>query len=119
MPSVNEDLLDEAIQHQIDVQQMIASIVDDLKGTLSNGDDQILEEVLTQEASINDARSTKQWSAMLAALLFSIKVANRDAHAAMNFDFNNYIRDFVRYEADFQVNMLEETVKNVKKIIPE
>ena len=110
MPSVNEDILDAAIQHQIDVQQMIASTVTDLQGTLDDGNEQILEELLTEDAAINDARSTKEWRVLLAGLLAAIMVANRDANAAMNVDFRSYLSDYINYEADFQVSMLEDIV---------
>src|ERR1035437_9166224 len=110
MPSVNEDILDAAIQHQIEVQQMIASTVSDLQGTLDDGNEQILEELLDQDAQINEARSTKQWSLLLAGLLAAVQVANGDANAAMNVDFRSYLSDYINYEADFQVSMLADIV---------
>lgn len=110
MPSVNEDILDAAIQHQIEVQQMIASTVTELQGILDDGNQQILEELLDQDAQINEARDTKQWALLLAGLLAAVQVANGDANAAMNVDFRSYLSDYINYEADWQVSMLADIV---------
>jgi hypothetical protein len=89
---------------------MIASAVSDLQGTLNDGNEQILEELLAQDAQINEARSTKQWAFLLSGLLLAVKVANGDANAAMNVDFRSYLSDYINYEADFQVGMLADIV---------
>jgi SPP1 gp7 family putative phage head morphogenesis protein len=106
MPTVNDDLLNQAIQHQIDVQHLIATVTEDFQGTLDDADQQILEEITSREATINGNLDSKRLEWLLAA----IYVANHDGHIAMNADMRQQIRDFTRYEADFQASMLEDTL---------
>jgi SPP1 gp7 family putative phage head morphogenesis protein len=107
MPTVNDDILNEAIKHQIEVQQMIRTLNEEYQSTLDDADSQIIDEL---DNYATDIASGNTNSLHIGLLLGAILVANRDAHSEMNSDFRSQVSDFLQYEADFQANLIRESL---------
>lgn len=103
MPSVNDLLLDSAIQHQIDLGRYETNIVRRMVAILNRTDARLFAE-LTARLETMDAASFS--IERLESMLGSVRAINAQAYAQVGQELRQELRDFVEYEASYQRQVL-------------
>lgn len=107
MPSVNDLLLDTAIQHQVDLAKYENHIVRRMMAILNRSDSRLFAE-LTAALSHMDAESFTV--ERLESMLGSVRALNAQAYAQVGDELRRELRDFVDYEASYQKQALESVL---------
>ncbi|MBB4004470.1 minor capsid protein [Aurantimonas endophytica] len=105
--TVNEDLLDGAVRHQVYLQRFSTSTVRKLIGLLNRSDVDLVAQMTKYDPmDVSGAWSQKR----LAKLLEAIRVVNRDAYRLVDREITDVLRNLAMYEAGFQARAISSTL---------
>lgn len=107
MTSVNDLLLDAAIQHQIDLAKYETSIVRRMVAVLNRTDSRLFAELSARLETMDAASFSIE---RLESMLGSVRAINAQAYAQVGQDLRQELRDFVDYEASYQRQALASVV---------
>jgi len=117
--AANDDLLDAAIRHQIELQKYTNSVVRRMMKVLNLSDDALFKELSDALERLDPESFTIQ---RLEAMLGSVRGLNAQAYAQVQADLRDELRDFVRFEASYQQMTLQEVLPvqfNVADVSPD
>lgn len=106
MPGINDEIHDLQVRHQVGIQRLGSSIVQRVIPLLNRSDQEIVEKLLSRDATLQGTFTSKRLKSLLAA----IREINRDAHVALGRELRKALRELSKYEASFQKRLLEETL---------
>jgi hypothetical protein len=105
--TVNEQLLDAEISHQIDLHKYSNGVVRRIMAILTRADRDIELQLLDVLSRLEPESFTVQ---RLDALLLSVKTLNAKAYAAVGEDLTDQMKGLVEYEAGFQLQLFQEAL---------
>lgn len=97
--SVNEELLNSAIRHQIDLQKYSNSVVRRMVAILNRTDNDIFKELSAALERLTPESFTVK---RLESLLGSVRSMNSQAYAQIEKELSQELKDFVDFEAQYQ-----------------
>lgn len=103
MPSVNDWLLDSAIQHQVDLGRYETNIVRRMVAILNRTDARLFAELTARLETMDAASFSVE---RLESMLGSVRALNAQAYAQVGQELRQELRDFVDYEASYQRQVL-------------
>jgi hypothetical protein len=103
MPSVNQLLADKALSHAVDMQQYSNGVVRRMMNVLNRSDKRLTLELALALERLDPASFTVE---RLQALLYSVANVNREAYAQMGKELTDELKDFVKYELQYQAQVL-------------
>lgn len=103
MPTVNEQLRDAAVRHQIYLQRYSTRVVDKMLALINRADQDIIRRLRAR--NIPGARTPRQ-RARLEQLLKSLREMNRAAYANFAGTLRSELRDLSAYETTFLTNQI-------------
>jgi hypothetical protein len=107
MPSVNDELLDHAIRHQIELQKYSNSVVRKMVAVLNKAD----PDLFAQLASALERMTPDNFKAdRLKSLLASVRAMNAAAYAQIGKELTDELRDFTKFETDYQKMILAQVM---------
>lgn len=107
MPTVNEDLLDAAIRHQIELQKYSNSVVRDMMAILNLVDKALYAELASALDHMPAGAFTVQ---RLQALLAGVRAMNANAYVQVGEALRKELQDFTEFETDYQRMTLERAL---------
>lgn len=107
MPTVNDNLRDRAIQHQIYLTRYTTSVVRKMLALLNRADRDILRRLRSR--NLPGARTPFQRE-RLEKLLASLREINSAAYASFNRQLRLDLRELTRYEATFLTNQINAAI---------
>lgn len=105
--AANDDLLDAAIRHQIELQKYTNSVVRRMMKVLNRSDDDLFRELSVALERMDPESFTIQ---RLEAILGSVRGINAQAYAQVQAELKDELRDFVKFEVSYQVMSLQEVL---------
>jgi len=107
MASVNEDLRDADISHQVDLQQYANGVVRKMIAMLNRTDSDLFAQlVVALEKMPPESFTVKR----LEQLLASVRDLNSQAYAALSDDLQSELQDLAQYEASYQYQLFQTTI---------
>lgn len=103
MTSVNDLLLDAAIQHQIDLGRYETNIVRRMVAVLNRADARLFAELAAKLETMDSASFSIE---RLESMLGSVRMINAQAYAQIGQELRQELRDFVDYETSYQRQVL-------------
>lgn len=102
-PSVNDLLASEALSHAVDLQQYSNGVVRRMMRVLNRSDERLTAELVLALERLDPASFTVE---RLQALLYSVANVNREAYAQVGKELTDELKNFVKYEAQYQAQAL-------------
>jgi len=103
MPSVNEDISDLALRHQVGIMRLGTATLRKLIPILNKADVEIVKKLQARDATLQGSFTSKR----LASLLKALKKINHDAHVELNREIRKDLGELASYEAGFQKRMIQ------------
>lgn len=107
MPTVNEDLYDRMIRHQVYLQGLATGTTNRVVAVLNRSEPRIVAEIQKRADAIEAGNVTAQ---RFVDLLAAIQRINRDAHIQAGKVLRAELEDLAVYEYEFTRRMVEDTV---------
>lgn len=105
--SVNQQILDASISHQVDLQYYSNNVVNRIIKLLNKTDDDLFGQItLALERLPRDSFTVER----LDAILQSVRLISRGAYEQINSELDTELRNFVEYEAGFQKDLFDNTI---------
>jgi SPP1 gp7 family putative phage head morphogenesis protein len=105
--SVNEELLDASIAHQIDLQYYSNGVVNRIMALLNKTD----ADLFTRLQAALERLPASQFSVeRLEAVLGSLRALNAQVYASVSSEINSELRDLVDYEATYQKQLFDNVL---------
>jgi hypothetical protein len=105
--SINDELLDRSIRHHVQVQKLIAGVVNRLQVDINDANRELLAEIDSRASTIEAGNVNSRNTGLL---ISALAVILHDAASAMKADFRRELKAFVAYENDFQARMLDDVM---------
>lgn len=107
MPSVNEALRDDAIGHDVDLQQYANHVVARMIALLNRADSDLFAQLTSALEQMTPASFSVD---RLTQLLGSVRALNASAYQQLERELTDTLKDFVEYEAGYQFKLFESTI---------
>jgi hypothetical protein len=107
MPSVNEQLRDADIGHQVDLQHYSNSVVNRIIATLNRADAELFANLVSALEQMPAESFTVE---RLQQMLYSVRSLNAQAYAKVSGELSSEMRDLVEYEAGYQHQLFTSVI---------
>lgn len=105
--TVNEDLLDSGLRHEVDLRRYGNSVVRKIVALLNRVDDDLVEQIKTYDPD----EVSGEWSRKrVERMLEEIRRINRDAYRLIDRELTEELEALAEYEAGFQARAIEEAL---------
>lgn len=104
--TMNEELLDLEVRHQVQLQRLSAGTIKRLIKLLDQADADIVAQLQKRTATLEGSFTSER----LQMLLRAIREINHDAHVQLGSEIRQELRDIARYEVEFQAGLLTRTI---------
>jgi SPP1 gp7 family putative phage head morphogenesis protein len=106
MPSLNDEIRDLLIRHQVGLQRLSTSTLRKIVKLLDEADADIVAKLLARAATLEGSFTSQR----LKYLLDALRVINRDAFVRLGKELRKELQDLARYEVEYQIDMLTRTI---------
>lgn len=110
--AVNEELLDRQIRHSTYLERLKGQTVNKLIAQLERADDDLLEQLRRRGERIAERGfdTGPDTTRRLESLLSSLRQVQTDAYASLDEGLRDELQDFVKYEAEWQTTLLQDSI---------
>lgn len=105
--TVNEDLLNASVRHQVGIQRLSNGVVRKIITLLARVDEDIVAKLLKYDpTTVSKTFSQRR----LEKLLEAVREVNKEAYSALRNELNTELRSLAAYEAEFQERMIKRAI---------